>query len=375
MRANGWAEIGVAVALAGALTVRGEGDVQQRIVFLGDSITDGFSYPSLVRQALREAGRPVPVCFNAGIGGDTAAGKKKRLERDVLAHRPTLMALSTGINDVLRKVPVESYEADVRSVLEQLKAANVPVLVMTTSVLGPKTGDADQRLEGFNAALGKLAAELGCRVADVNARMRRARTDGVDVLEADHVHPNYAGHRVMARTVLDALGYADVPLPAELKPQPYPGLVTPWKVIAVADPKQKLDDAGVAALAPDDTWKTVTLPQAEKSDNWWNEQGRQEGIASLEAVAGKAPLYRGVAVVQAAAGERFLNAGAALQAVWLNGACVYRASEEWRGYHLGRDRVPVQLKAGDNTLVIESGSQFILTLTARRDWETEWGVK
>lgn len=49
----------------------------QRIVFIGDSITDGHTYPLLVRQALAEAHKPVPVCINAGISGDTAAGMRK----------------------------------------------------------------------------------------------------------------------------------------------------------------------------------------------------------------------------------------------------------------------------------------------------------
>src|SRR6266550_5310454 len=69
----------------------------ERIVFLGDSITDGDTYPQLVRQALAEAGKNVPICINAGIGGDTAAGMLKRLDRDVFSRKPTLVTLSAGI--------------------------------------------------------------------------------------------------------------------------------------------------------------------------------------------------------------------------------------------------------------------------------------
>lgn len=56
---------GVTLALcAMLLPVPGAGaDGIQRIVFVGDSITDGHTYPQLVRQALAEAGRPVPVCL------------------------------------------------------------------------------------------------------------------------------------------------------------------------------------------------------------------------------------------------------------------------------------------------------------------------
>src|SRR5438876_5404938 len=84
---------------------------KQRIVFLGDSITDGHTYPLLLRQALAEAGKPVPVCINAGVAGDTAKGMRQRLERDVLGHLPTLVSLSVGINDILRGVKSADYEA------------------------------------------------------------------------------------------------------------------------------------------------------------------------------------------------------------------------------------------------------------------------
>ena len=76
---------------------------EERIVFLGDSITDGHTLPLLVRQA---AGA---TCINAGVAGDTAAGMMKRLDRDVLPRRPGRVALSVGINDVLRNVAPTDY--------------------------------------------------------------------------------------------------------------------------------------------------------------------------------------------------------------------------------------------------------------------------
>ncbi|MBE3069760.1 MAG: hypothetical protein IMZ66_05945, partial [Planctomycetes bacterium] len=168
----------------------------QRIVFLGDSITDGFTYPLLVRQALAEAGRPVPALINAGIGGDTADGMLARLDRDVLAHRPTLVSMSVGVNDVLRGVPAEKYQVRVTAIAARLEAAGVPMLLMTTTVLGPAHAEADARLAAYNDALRRLAARYGRRVAEVNRLMARARDAGEDLLEADDVHINFAGYRV-----------------------------------------------------------------------------------------------------------------------------------------------------------------------------------
>src|SRR4051812_42587846 len=94
----------VVLALAGVLPGARAADEPQRLVFVGDSITDGNTYPLLLRQALADAKKQVPVCINAGLAGDTAAGIHKRLDRDVLARKPTLVILSVGVNDALHKL-------------------------------------------------------------------------------------------------------------------------------------------------------------------------------------------------------------------------------------------------------------------------------
>ena len=43
-----------------------------RIVCLGDSITDGDTYPQIIMQSLREAGGRVPAVIYSGVGGNTA---------------------------------------------------------------------------------------------------------------------------------------------------------------------------------------------------------------------------------------------------------------------------------------------------------------
>jgi lysophospholipase L1-like esterase len=361
----------ILVTLLVALTVAfaEDSDVKvERIVFLGDSITDGFSYPRIVRQALSEAGKLVPVCINAGIGGDTAKGMRARLDRDVLVHKPTRMTLSAGINDVLRNVSAEDYAADVRGILERMKREGVPVLVMTTSVLGANHEAADKRLESFNTELTKLAAEFGCAVADVNALMQEARKTGTEVLEEDQVHPNYAGHLVMARAVLNGLGSKDVAVPERMKVEPFPGVIAKWKVKALKDNKP-MTDALVKSLPPDDTWVALSLPEKDLQTHWWAEQTRQEGFAlSLEKLAGKAPRYVAVTTIDSKVARRaYINTGAQLQTVWLNGVRVYEA-KDWTGYHAGRERIPVELREGANALLIETGPQFFVSVTEDNMW-------
>jgi acyl-CoA thioesterase-1 len=321
----------------------------ERIVFLGDSITDGHTYPLLIQQALREAGRTVPVAINAGVGGDTAKAMRVRLERDVLPHRPTLVTLSVGINDTLRSVAPADYRADVTAIADRLQAEKIPLMILTTSVLGAKHTNAVARLADYNAFLRDFARQRGLRLADVYQRMEPA----TGVLEPDESHPNFAGQRLIARAVLDALGHRDVPVPEELKVELMPGVIRKWQVRAL----------------PDGEWKDYRLPEPEPQSHSWHEQERRRGFAlSLEKVAGTAKQYEARTTFAAdRARTALVNTGAHLQVVRVNGTEVYR-NAGWTGWHAGKERVAVRLKPGENELVIITGPQFFLSVTETDDW-------
>jgi lysophospholipase L1-like esterase len=340
----------------------------QRIVFVGDSITDGHTYPLLIRQALAEAKKPVPVCINAGVAGDTAAGMRKRLERDVLPHRPTLVTLSVGINDVLHKVKLADFESDVEAIADKLAAKKFPLLIFTTTVLGPKHADADKALADYNAVLVGVAKSHGCRVAEINSAMAAARKAGKELLEPDQVHLSFEGYRVMTRTILDALGHESVAVPAELKVEPLPGLVREWRVRGAPDAGTMLDEKTVAALKPEG-WKIYTLPEKDTLSAWWPEQERRRGFAqSLDKLAGPAKRYQAVAIVEAEKPRSvFFNTGAQLETIWLNGKRIYK-NEGWTGWHAGKERISARLEAGKNTVVIETGPAFFLSITDDSDW-------
>jgi lysophospholipase L1-like esterase len=391
---------GSAWMLAGLFIVGGCGPrPAERIVFMGDSITDGDTLQILVFLAIADSRRPtpfpcvpragdpqaaravdemleamwhpLPILINAGVAGDTAAGMAERLERDVLVHKPTLLVLSVGINDVLRQVPTADYERDVTRIAERMKAARIPMLIMTTSILGEKNAEADAKLAEYNASLRRVAEKYGGRVAEVNALMQKARAAGTNVLEADDVHLSFAGYRVMARAVLDALGYKSVPVPKENQFNRavglMPGVIRHWKVRAVTGP---LDEAAVAALTVDETWKDLSLPQREPAAQWWPEQERKRGFAQgLDKVAGPSSRYVGVATLRKKGARKVhFNTGAQLERIWLNGKCLYDRKGEWTGWHAGRDCIPAELRPGANTVVIETGNEFFLSVTDDNNW-------
>src|SRR6516164_4146521 len=74
-----------------------EGD---RIVFLGDSITEQYQYSTDIELYLTTRFPKWKLTFiNAGIGGDTATGGANRFANHVLAEKPTAVTINFGMND------------------------------------------------------------------------------------------------------------------------------------------------------------------------------------------------------------------------------------------------------------------------------------
>ncbi len=216
-----------------------------RTAFLGDSITDGNTYPQLVRDGLANAGLANMVAINAGIGGDTAKGMRERLERDVLAFHPTLVTFSAGANDALRNVSPESYEAEVRAIADRLKKERISLILLTPNMLGPTRQPVGQKnLDAYELILRQVAKEYGLRVAEVNQRQKEDAAAGHAQLAADDLHPNWQGQCMIARAVLDAMGYTQIKVPDRIVNEPLPGIIAEWKVRRSGSPRAGIDGCG-----------------------------------------------------------------------------------------------------------------------------------
>ena len=104
-----------------------------RVVFYGDSITQDGGYGRLVEAYVVSRFPTWDVRFyNSGVGGDRvsggwAGGIDERLERDVIALRPTVVTIMLGMNDGGYKVydpaTFAAYAAGYRSIVRKLKEA------------------------------------------------------------------------------------------------------------------------------------------------------------------------------------------------------------------------------------------------------------
>ena len=104
------------------------------VVMLGDSTTDQ-GLPWVVMKELNQKLK-IPLSrkgmINAGKGGDNATSALRRLELDVLAHKPNIVTVSFGLNDTGGRKPKE-YGQSVRKIVRALKAANINVILMTST--------------------------------------------------------------------------------------------------------------------------------------------------------------------------------------------------------------------------------------------------
>ncbi|MEM9056833.1 MAG: GDSL-type esterase/lipase family protein [Pseudomonadota bacterium] len=159
------------------------------IVAFGDSLTAGVgvaqrdSYPSVLAAL---TGRRV---INAGVSGEVTAAGLARLP-DVLAeHRPNLLVLLEGGNDILRNRDLDATQRQLSAMIALAKAQAVDVVLI---------GVPEKKLFSSSAPLYKALADEHDVVfdADVVGRLLRSAQ-----YKSDQIHFNARGYRKLALAV------------------------------------------------------------------------------------------------------------------------------------------------------------------------------
>ncbi|MCE9533577.1 MAG: SGNH/GDSL hydrolase family protein [Planctomycetes bacterium] len=193
-----------------------------KVIFLGDSITQGGGgpkgYVTLIKNAFTEKGIEV---VNAGISGNKVPNLQGRLEKDVLAKKPTLVVIYIGINDVwhgaidpTKGTTKEKFEEGMKDIVDRIQKAGGKVVLCTPTVIGEKTGGAnklDAKLDEYSDITRKLAKELKLPLVDLRkAFLDHLKSNNPDnkeskVLTSDTVHLNEAGNKLVAETMLKVI--------------------------------------------------------------------------------------------------------------------------------------------------------------------------
>ena len=198
-----------------------------RIVFLGDSITQAGvgpkGYVTLVKNALAEKHKDLEIeVIGAGISGNKVPDLQRRVDKDVIAKKPTVVVIYIGINDVwhgekdpARGTSKDVFEAGLKEVIGKCTAAGARVVLCTPSVIGEKkdgTNNLDKQLDEYSEISRRIAKELKLTLCDLrkefveHLKEKNAENAEKGLLTSDRVHLNDAGNEFVAKAMLKALG-------------------------------------------------------------------------------------------------------------------------------------------------------------------------
>ncbi len=190
-----------------------------RIVFLGDSITEQYQYSSAIELYLTTRFPDWNLTFiNAGIGGDTATGGSGRFAAHVLAEKPTAVTIDFGMNDggygEFKQDRFDGFVKNTEAMLKAAKDAGVRVAVISPNAVEVR-GHPDKKVyletqKQFYAPLKELAAKYDDAYVDqyavTRAALEKIAADNAPVKAfGDGVHTTPAGALLMAHTILVGL--------------------------------------------------------------------------------------------------------------------------------------------------------------------------
>lgn len=206
---------------AGLLLQKGD-----RLAICGDSITEQKMYSRLIEDYLTACAPELKVTVRQyGWGGERAEGFLRRMTNDCLRFKPTVATTCYGMNDHEYRPYEERIGAEYRkysaAVVAAFRAHGVRVVLGSPGCVGERNWWSGATTEALNLNLCELrnldigiANEQRVNFADVFAPMLAASLAGQEkygtnftIAGSDAIHPNWAGHGIMAYAFLKGLGF------------------------------------------------------------------------------------------------------------------------------------------------------------------------
>jgi len=197
------------------------------VVMLGDSTTlcsrsgPGTKLTDRVEAYLTKVRRLPVIVVNSGKGSDTAAGGRRRLQKDVLAHNPDVVTISFGLNDTGRRpserdpaLTPEWFRKELEGIVEGIRAKTEAKILLITSTpfnnarhAWRKRFEAEGGLDEYMDAnicgqVRKLARKHNLPLCDLHRHFREKFAKDPKAIDTlllrDGVHLTNEGNRVAA---------------------------------------------------------------------------------------------------------------------------------------------------------------------------------
>jgi acyl-CoA thioesterase-1 len=177
----------------------------QTVLFFGDSLTAGYgldpaqAFPALIQAKITAHGWDFQV-INAGLSGETTAGGLRRI--DWVLRRPiAIFVLALGANDGLRGLPLADAKRNLQAIIDRTRDTYPRVKIVLAGMQVP-TNLGREYTTDFRTMFPALAAAN-------NATLLPFLLEGVSGVPAlnlpDGIHPNPAGHKIIAENVWQVL--------------------------------------------------------------------------------------------------------------------------------------------------------------------------
>ena len=180
---------------------------QARVVYLGDSITDGWRLNEYF---------PGRDFINRGISGQITSQMLARFLPDVAAHKPDAVLILAGTNDIARGTPPSTIQSNLTAIADladvyKIKPVFASILPVSDFHKGTNPSyertpmrppaviqTMNQWLKQFCASRKYVYLDYFTDLADQAGHLKKDYAD-------DGLHPNPAGYRVMAPHALAAI--------------------------------------------------------------------------------------------------------------------------------------------------------------------------
>lgn len=173
---------------------------ENRVIFLGDSITDYWKLPDYF------PGKPY---INRGIDGQTTPQMLVRFRQDVIALHPKVVVVLAGTNDiagVTGRTSNEDIEANYASMAELARAHGIRMVFASILPVHNYTHDAEEsfalrprdRILALNGWLKSYCARNRFVYLDYFSALVDERGMLKQALAEDGLHPTDAGYKIMA---------------------------------------------------------------------------------------------------------------------------------------------------------------------------------
>ena len=181
------------------------GNNSGRVVFMGNSITQEWKHymPEMFDNQ---------TYINRGIGGQTTPQMLLRFRQDVIAHKPEIVVILAGTNDIAGNTPLKDLETVAGYIFSMAELAHANgIKVIVSSVIPAadypwRSGkNPDVEIPKLNQMVKDYCMENNFKYLDYFSSMTDGKNGLIESYGYDGVHPNKKGYEIMTVMVEEAI--------------------------------------------------------------------------------------------------------------------------------------------------------------------------